>query len=384
MGPCSPSALSPFLSPGDRDTANAINHIGGVPVWELAKGLLAGGHEVSVSTLDARAASETVELAGPNLKISIHRARPRAREFLVDNYRRERGLLAQSIRDFKPDIVHGHWTYEYALGALDAGLPCVITAHDSPFTVVRHFKDAYRVARLLIAQQVASRTDHLSAVSPYLEDRWKRQMRYPRQIEVIPNSAPTDMPELLREPAANPIIISIGDAGRLKNIRPLIQAFASVRLLMPSAELRLIGPGLGENDEICLESQALGLDEGLRFLGLLDRPAVAREFASAWLVAHPSLEEACPMTLLEALGAGVPALGGHRSGGVPYLLDWGRQGWLCDVTDPRAIASCMLEIVSSGPPQPKPGRQEFLDTNFSIQAVTNKYLGWYRDVLRAI
>ena len=43
------------------------------------------------------------------------------------------------IRDFKPDVVHGHWTYEFALGAMDTGLPCGVTAHDSPYTIVKYF-----------------------------------------------------------------------------------------------------------------------------------------------------------------------------------------------------------------------------------------------------
>ena len=87
------------------------------------------------------------------------------------------------------------------------------------------------------------------------------------------------------------------------------------------------------------------------------------------------------MTLLEALGAGVPALGGHRSGGVPYVLDEGRQGWLCDVKDPSAMAEAILNIIVNGPPMPKTDAANYIDANFSLEAVTAQYLKWYNTIL---
>jgi hypothetical protein len=52
------------------------------------------------------------------------------------------------------------------LAAQDSRCTHVTTAHDSPTTVLRRMPDAYRLARLAVAELAARRTRHLSVVSP--------------------------------------------------------------------------------------------------------------------------------------------------------------------------------------------------------------------------
>ena len=383
VGPCSPADLAREFYPDQWDRATALPGYRGVPVSELARGLLKQGHQVSIATLAYKSITQSESFSGPNLELVVHPGRPRAREFLIDNYRQERAFLSESVRGFKPDVVHGHWTYEFALGALDAGFPCGITAHDSPYTVVRYFKDAYRSARLLVAQQVAFRAQHLSAVSPYLAERWRAQMLYRRHIDMIPNSAPTDTVVSERRPSATPVIISIGDSSGRKNIPRLIRAFSDVKGASPTAELRLIGPGLGSEDALCAKTAALGLGDGVTFVGLLSRKQLADEYSRAWLLVHPSLEETFGLTLVEAISAGLPVLGGNRSGGVPFVLNQGAAGWLCDVKDPSSIAKSILNTIDNGIPEPRAEANQYVEANFSLEAVTTKYLDWYRQILRS-
>ena len=381
VGPCSPADLASEFYPGQRDLADALSGYRGVPVSELAKGLTKEGHQVSIATLAYNSITRSASFNGPNLELVVHPGRPRPRQCLKDNYRRERGLLAESIRAFNPDIVHAHWTYEFALGALDTGFPCAVTAHDSPYTVVRYFKDAYRTARLFIAQQVAFKAQNLSAVSPYLQDRWRKQMLYRREIEMIPNAVPADVSPPERMPAANPLIITVGDPSALKNIPALINAFATVRKSIPEAELRVVGPALGPRDQMALDTTRLGLASGVTFVGPLTRAQLASEYGRAWLLVHPSLEEAFGLTLVEAISAGVPALGGNSSGAVPFVLAHGAAGWLCDIRDPDAIAKSILDKIRSGPPPLPPGAQSYIRSNFANDIVTTKYLDWYRKIL---
>ena len=62
---------------------------------------------------------------------------------------------------FGTDIVNAHWTSEYELAAQDRQSPHVPTAHDSPSTVLRRMPDAYRLARLVVAERAIRRTQHL-------------------------------------------------------------------------------------------------------------------------------------------------------------------------------------------------------------------------------
>ena len=63
------------------------------------------------------------------------------------------GPLAIDPRD--PDIVHAHWTYEFALGAIESRVPTVVTAHDAPLSILRLNPTPYRLARTVMAWQVA-------------------------------------------------------------------------------------------------------------------------------------------------------------------------------------------------------------------------------------
>jgi glycosyltransferase involved in cell wall biosynthesis len=60
------------------------------------------------------------------------------------------------------------------------------------------------------------------------------------------------------------------------------------------------------------------------------------------MLLHPALEEACPMSILEAMALGLPVIGGIHSGGVPWVLDAGRSGFLTDVRKPSEIARTLL------------------------------------------
>ena len=381
VGPCSPQDMVDAFYPEFTDIALATPGYRGIPVSELARQLVLQGHQVQVVTLDYRSDIQQLTLHGSNIQMVVHAGRPRPRHFLPDVYRHERRSMADTIKEFLPDIVHAHWTYEFALAALDTGLPCGVTAHDSPFTVVRYFKDAYRSVRLLVAIEVGRRTDNLSAVSPYLASRWQRQMRYRNPISVIPNSVPTDTVATKRKPAAVPTVISVGDSSGRKNIRKLIESFALVRSIVPDAQLRLIGPGLGSSDELHRWANDAGLAESVAFVGNLNRADLAEEYASAWLLAHPSLEETFGLTLIEALASGLPVIGGMRTGAVPYVLDQGRAGTLIDVRDPRQMADAIIESVSAAPPMLPRGAWDYVETHFSPGVVADQYLAWYTDIL---
>jgi glycosyltransferase involved in cell wall biosynthesis len=304
----------------------------------------------------------------------VQKSRPRPRNFLRDLYAVERKGMAGILRDASPDIVHAHWTYEFELAAQDCGLPHVTTAHDAPVTILRQVRDPYRAARLSVAARARPGIRRLSVVAPYLADRWRREMRYSRPIRIIPNSIPTDSIPPQRTPAPHPVGLEVADAGKRKNVAGLLHAFKIVRGEMPDAELRVVGPGLGPEEPLAVGARSEGMASGVAFLGRLGREELRSEYGSAWVFIHASFEEACPMTLLEAHGAGLPIIGGRDSGGVPYVLDDGRAGTLADVSEPRALSQAILDSLARGP-----GRPAHLDSiaRFASKAVASAYLDWY-------
>jgi glycosyltransferase involved in cell wall biosynthesis len=270
------------------------------------------------------------------------RARYRARDFYAFERRALTDLLAQA----SGDVVHAHWTYEFALPCEGERRPVLVTAHDAPLTILRLTRDAYRLVRTMVACRVRLGIRTLSAVSPYLADRWRREMAYRRPITVVPNIS-AGLPQPSRHANRGPrVVLDVSDAGRRKNVAGLIRAFGAVRQLRPDTVLRLVGPGLGAADELAVWARREGLGTSVEFVGPVAHAVVPRHLAEADVFVHTSLEEAHPISVCEAMQAGLPIVGGCRSGGVPWTLDGGRCGLLVDVRDPLAVADGILRLLS--------------------------------------
>jgi len=147
-----------------------------------ATGRAFGAHVEVVTS--AAEVEDRVELSGPGLRVFVGPRRARARDLARDLLRQERRALGALLGQTQSEVIHALWTYEFAWAALDTRRPVVVTARDAPLTILREMRDAYRAMRALMAYLVRARTPVLTAVSPYLAGRWRREMLYRQPIHV--------------------------------------------------------------------------------------------------------------------------------------------------------------------------------------------------------
>lgn len=316
--------------------------LGAAVVTQLVQGLLAAGHEVTVVSLD-RAVTGRWEARGPRLRVLLGPYRPahRAR----DAFAAERRAVATLLAEARADVVHAHWTYEFALGALAAGGPTLVTAHDWAPTVLRLLPHPYRAVRLGMAATVLRRAEHLTAVSPYLARRVARWAR--GDVTVVANGLDVPHPRDVRTLRAAPVAVAVAHGfTRLKNTTTLLRAFALVTRRVPGARLRLAGAGHEPGGPADTWARARGLAGAVEFRGPLDHHGVLALVGDADLLVHPSREESFGMVVLEALAQGVPVVGGARSGAVPWLLDGGRAGVAADVGSPARLAGAVAGVLA--------------------------------------
>src|SRR5690349_3892963 len=138
---CSSGLLSDLLP----DSGGVDLGCGGYLVATLVRALVTRGHHVSVITLSPEIRSSRI-LRGPKLTYYVYPMRTRRR--MRDVFKFEREGLKRGIRLAKPEILHAHWTYEWAMACLETGLPTLVTSHDNAFQVLRFTKDLYRLGRL--------------------------------------------------------------------------------------------------------------------------------------------------------------------------------------------------------------------------------------------
>lgn len=131
--------------------------------------------------------------------------------------------------------------------------------------------------------------------------------------------------------------MTVGTASRLvpvKALHNLISAIALLRDELPALCLEIAGEG-PEQGRLEALVRAYRLKERVIFLGWQEplAPVMAR-----WNVfALPSVDEGCPVAVLEAMAASLPVVA-SRCGGLPEIVEDGKTGWLVPPNDPRALA----------------------------------------------
>jgi glycosyltransferase involved in cell wall biosynthesis len=378
VGPAEPRELCDLLGL-ERDGIPV--GLGGTPVTALVRALVNRGHFVYLVTA-SKSVSSPWRFRSSGLQVSVVPYRSSAKARGVTLFRSERQALLSELARAEIDVVHAHWTYEFGWAGIADGRPCVLTTHDSPWTVLRHMPDIYRLVRLLMAIRVRLGARCVTAVSPYLARRWKRQMLYWRPIEVVPNISPALKLSDVVARAGNEsnVIVDIANGSRLKNVRVLVRAFARVRESLPAARLVLVGPGLSEYGNMAAWARRRGLDDCVSFLGELSRDDVAGVLGSAALLCHPSREESQGMVFIEAMSMRRAVMGGRRSGGVAWTLFEGRAGYLTDIRRPDILAKTISDAL--GPNREKTAAlalegQRLASVRYSGEVVAARYESVY-------
>lgn len=363
LAPIELSEFREYLAPGALDNfPHKIRDATSVNL--LCKELLRRGRRLAIFALHPAIASEYL-FEGDRLRIYLGPSKPLS---VMNGFRNERRFLTDRIAREKPAYLHAHFTYEYALAAIDSGLPHVVTARDTPIHYLWHNllfvpdrlygrqnyrqilrNDIFWIARTRVAYKAIRRAQKIVAVSPYVADHLHRYRFTTKEIEVIPNGIPTEYFDRRIERGANGEGITFGTLlngwSRLKNGAPAIQAFAEARRALPKATMIMFGPGYSPDGPAANWARQRGIAEGIEFKGQVPNREIIKTLSERIdVVVHPSLVEAHPMPLIEAMSMGIPVIGGRQAGGVPWTL--GDGGLLVDVRSPHAIASAMLQIAS--------------------------------------
>jgi glycosyltransferase involved in cell wall biosynthesis len=377
VAPCSSGPLADLLP----ESGGVDLGWGAYFIAALVRALIRRGHRVSVVTLSPELAENRI-LKGPKLTYYVYPTRLRRR--MRDLYKVEREGLREGIRLAKPDLLHAHWTYEFALASLETGLPTLVTSHDNAFQVLRFTRDLYRVGRLYLQIRVIRKALFMTAVSPYVahSHRWLAKT----EIEVVPN--PIEVHKWLgykgnQSSGAVRIATVLNGWGELKNPQAAIKAFALLRCELPDAEMFMYGTDFEDGETASQWAASKGLSQNIHFCGFLSPSDLQRQLKEMSILLHPSLEEACPMTLLEAMALGLPIVAGDKAGGVPWVLDEGRAGFLTDVRNPTKIAQTMLTCIQDVEErnQKQQNAYDRVMRLFSPSSVAEKYEKMYEKVL---
>ena len=138
-----------------------------------------------------------------------------------------------------------------------------------------------------------------------------------------------------------PLLLTVARLTAWKGVDALLRALARV----PDVRLLIAGDG-PEEARLCALASTLGLGERARFLGRVDRAALADYFRAADYTALYSGYEGLPHVLLESLLSGTPVIASDK-GGNPEIVRHDENGLLVPYGDEDALTAA-LEAAFSG------------------------------------
>lgn len=165
-----------------------------------------------------------------------------------------------------------------------------------------------------------------------------------RNIELLPNPIEIHGGSPARQVSSE--ILFLGRLDNKKGVYDLLRAFKCVRDQVPAA--RLILGGEGEVAQVRELASSLGILDAVELPGWVNETQRSLLLARAAVFVLPSHFEQMPMTVLEAMVAGVPVVA-TRVGGVPCMLQNGACGKLVDVADLDALANAMIALLADRP-----------------------------------
>lgn len=237
-------------------------------------------------------------------------------------------------------LVHAHaasrasfWRKSaFLLPAFAFGVPTILHLHGAAFE--DFFERECGPVRKAIIRFVFRRCSRVIALS----DTWKRwieQVCPGARVEVIYNAVfvpPATVPWERRQRGA---VLSLGVLGKRKGSYDLVAAAARVSANCPELHLRLGGDG--ELGQVSAHAKSLGVADRVALLGWVRGADRDHQLASASVYALPSYNEGLPMSILEAMAAGLPILS-TPIGGIPEAVTHGVEGFLVPPGDVEAIA----------------------------------------------
>ncbi len=263
-------------------------------------------------------------------------------------YRQFRGVLKKD----PPELVHVHSSFgpsfyrklPFIEMASRAGIPIVNHIHGSAFDEL--YTNASEGKKRLV-RRIYGKCQRMVV----LTEHWRDVLSacYPKErMEVIPNYSvlhpETQEPSVREERFQRQQILYLGVLTEGKGMKEMPEVIRRVTAEYPKA--RFVMGGVGDQSLVTNGLPEELVRENVVFPGWVRGEDKERLLQESMLFLLPSHMEAMPMSLLEAMGYGLPMVT-TRIGGIPNLTGEGEQAALCGVGDSIAMAEAIGRLLSN-------------------------------------
>jgi glycosyltransferase involved in cell wall biosynthesis len=227
--------------------------------------------------------------------------------------------LRRHVREF--DVVHVHAardlvTLPAARIAQQAGIPTVLQTHGM-------IDETTNPLAVPLDAALTRPALHSARYVTYLTPRERDSLRAVAGGRISLTDLPNGVPEArtVADPGGSTEVLYLARLAPRKRPELFVEAAEILAPEIPQATFRLVGPDEGEADGVSRRIAASGLGDRLRWEGALPPDETGSRLARAGVYVLPAVDEPYPMSVLEAMSAGLPVVVTDSCGLAPVVTD---------------------------------------------------------------
>lgn len=334
-------------------------------VTQLAKGLIAKGHEVfiiapSKTFKNTVAKEDNITVYGIRSVVIPEMIYPSSFRIPVTAGSNK---IKTIIKEVNPDLINiqDHFMIgsKIAKEGKKLGIPLVGTNHFLPENFIHYLyppKFAKNLVKKLAWKVFVRVYKHLDVITTPTKTAASLIKDLGLKNPIIPISNGVDLKKFNPEnngdylkkrykiPSSNPVVLFVGRLDKEKKIDVLIRAFADV---LPSVRAKLVIAGKGtERSNLVKLTKRLGIDKDVMFTGFVSEKDLPFLYRIADVFAIASIAELQSIATMEAMASGLPIVAA-RVIALPELVYDGKNGYLFNDGDIQSLTSRMLEIITN-------------------------------------
>lgn len=292
---------------------------------------------------------------------------------------------ARIVRKWAPQILHSHRYKENMLSylismAMIENAALVSTQHGMPEFYGGCPRRVDRLKSKLNYRLLASRFDRVVAVSFDIQDSLVRAHGFQtNRVAMVHNG--TVVPKTFRSCRAKDVLV-IGSAGRFFPVKDycfMVEVAREVTIKTDKVRFELAGegPSLGDIQGL-VNRYALGAH--FVFRGSLHDVSAFYQGLDVYL--NTSLHEGIPMSVIEAMAYGLPAIV-PSVGGLKEIVTNGVDGYLLNVRDPKEFANRCLSLYEDETLRRKMAHaaRQKIAARFSVERMVSQYAELYKAIV---
>lgn len=199
----------------------------------------------------------------------------------------------------------------------------------------------------------------------------------PKKLEVVYNPSSTYNGWYKEKANIRPVLLFMGRYGQRKGVYDLLKA--ALPLEPDSFLLKMYGDG--EVEEVRRFVEANGMQGSVEVNGWVNHDEVNKLYENADALVLPSHAEGLPMSVLEAIGKGMPVVS-TNVGGIPEAVIDGDNGYIISPGDVKQLSLRLSMLIKDRDLRVKMGKRslQLAGEKFSVESIGNKLEAVYKEV----